>query len=285
MRKVFIVGCGYTGLRLAARWIAEGASVQGSTTRSERLASITRTGAGARLLDMDQPLSPLDVDGRLVYYLVPPAPQGARDARLERFLECLQGTLERIVYMSTTGVYGDRHGDWVNEDTPAGSATDRAIRRLAAETALRAFADARRMSWCILRVPGIYGPGRLPLERLRRAEPAIRPEEATPTSRIHVDDLASACFAAGRSAAADGRIYNVTDGSDDSLTAYLQRVARAGHLPSPPLIGRAEARARLSASSWSFLGESRRVDNRRMREELGVPLAYGDLDAGIRASL
>ena len=237
------------------------------------------------LLDMDQPLAPVDGGGRLVYYLVPPAPVGARDARLERFLECLQGTPERIVYMSTTGVYGDRHGEWVSENTPPAPATERAIRRLAAETALRASAGARRISWCILRVPGIYGPGRLPLERLRRAEPAIRPEEATPTNRIHVDDLASVCLAAGRCAAADGRIYNVTDGSDDSLTVYLQRVARAGHLPPPPLIGRAEARARLSASAWSFLGESRRVDNRRMREELGVTLAYADLDAGILASL
>ncbi len=81
------------------------------------------------------------------------------------------------------------------------------------------------------------------------------------------------------------RIYNVADGSDDSLTSYLQRVARIGNLPPPPLISRSEARATLSDSTWSFLGESRRIDNRRMREELGVALAYHDLDAGIRASL
>ena len=89
----------------------------------------------------------------------------------------------------------------------------------------------------------------------------------------------------GSRARADRRIYNVTDGSDDSLTAYLQRVARIGGLPPPPMISRAEAARPLSESSWSFLGESRRVDNRRMRDELGVALAYGDLDAGIRASL
>lgn len=285
MHRVFIAGCGYTGLELAARWVAEGASVAGSTTRSERMDSITKTGALAVRLDLDQPPSPLDVDGRLVYYLVPPAPHGARDLRLECFLASLQGSPQRIVYMSTTGVYGDHRGGRVTEETPPAPVTDRAIRRLAAETALRQFADARRISWCILRVPGIYGPGRLPLERLRRAEPAIRPEEATPTSRIHALDLASACLAAGRVAAADRRIYNVTDGSDESLTAYLQRVARVCNLPPPPLIGREEARERLSAAAWSFLAESRRVDNRRMVQELGVRLAYADLDEGIRASL
>ena len=97
--------------------------------------------------------------------------------------------------------------------------------------------------------------------------------------------MASSCLKAGLAAFADGRIYNVTDGTDDSLTSYLQRVARIGGLPQPPLISRAEARERSSESSWSFLGESRRVDNQRLREELGVALAYADLDAGIRASL
>jgi nucleoside-diphosphate-sugar epimerase len=150
---------------------------------------------------------------------------------------------------------------------------------------LRGWAEQRAVSWCILRVPGIYGPGRLPLERLRQREPAILPEQATPSNRIQVEDLVSACVAAGDSARADRRIFNVTDGSDDSLTAYLQRVARIANLPPPPLISRSEAERRFSASSWSFLAESRRVGNRRLTEELGVTLRYTDLDAGIRASL
>jgi nucleoside-diphosphate-sugar epimerase len=150
---------------------------------------------------------------------------------------------------------------------------------------LRTWADARQVSWCILRVSGIYGPDRLPLERLRRGEPAIALSEATPTNRIHVDDLVSACIAAALSPAADRRIVNVTDGSDDSSTAFLRRVARITGLPAPPLVSRAEAQRTFSPSSWSFLGESRRVSNRRLREDLGVQLAYEDLDAGIRASL
>jgi nucleoside-diphosphate-sugar epimerase len=136
-----------------------------------------------------------------------------------------------------------------------------------------------------LRVPGIYGPGRLPLDRLRRGDPAIDPLEAMPGNRIHVDDLVTACIAAGSGPQAGRRIYNVTDGTDDSLTAYLQRVARIANLPPPPFISRADAQKTYSAMSWSFLSESRRVGNQRMLDELRVALAYHDLDAGIRASL
>jgi nucleoside-diphosphate-sugar epimerase len=216
---------------------------------------------------------------------VPPAKGSDGDPRLERYLESLESMPRRLIYLSTTGVYGDRAGAVVNEDTPTAPITARAARRVAAERTLRAWADARRVSWCILRVPGIYGPGRLPLERLRRGEPAVVPREATPGNRIHVADLVTACVAAGVAAAADGRIYNVTDGSEDSLTEYLLRVAEIAKLPAPPLVSRAHAERALSETSWSFLAESRRVDNRRMLDELGVALEFHDLDAGIRASL
>jgi nucleoside-diphosphate-sugar epimerase len=286
MHSVSIVGCGYTGSRLAERWLNLKHMVRGFGARPESLRQIAATGAEARLLNLDLPLAaPIDFDGQLVYYTVPPAPAGDRDQRLERLLEHVAGTPRRFVYLSTTGVYGDRTGASVDEETLPDPKSARAVRRLAAENCVRAWADSHAISWCILRVPGIYGPGRLPLDRLRRGEAAINLEEAGPSNRIHVEDLATACVTAGFASSADGRIYNVTDGSDDSLTAYLQRVARLGGLPPPPLISRAEAQAIFSDSSWSFLGESRRVDNRRMLHELGVALAYDDLDAGIRASL
>ncbi len=272
-------------MRLARRFHSLGRAVRGFCCRPQSLEAVAAAGAEAVPLDLDLPLERLQFGGELLYYMAPPARDGARDARLEHFLEHVQGRPERIVYLSTTGVYGDRRGTWVNEDTSPAPQTARAVRRLAAENALRGWAEAHGVSWCVLRVAGIYGPGRLPLERLRRGEPAISLEEATPSNRIHVEDLTTSCLTAGFAAAADGRIYNVTDGTDDSLTSYLQRVARIGGLPQPPLISRAEARKRASESSWSFLGESRRVDNRRLREELGVALAYADLDAGIRASL
>ena len=220
-----------------------------------------------------------------IYYAVPPPAQGSHDPRLERFLGSCQGAPARLIYLSTTGVYGDHGGARVAEDTAPQPKTMRAQRRLAAETALRNWAEPRGFSWCILRLPGIYGPGRLPLARLRSGSPAIIPAEATPGNRIHVTDLVNACLAAGVEPRAHRRIYNITDGTRDSLTEYLLRVACIARLPPPPLISRAEAQQSLSASSWSFLAESRRVDNQRMLDELNVELCYRDLDAGIRASL
>jgi nucleoside-diphosphate-sugar epimerase len=272
-------------LRLAQRLRHADVRVRGFATRPASLAEIAATGAEPVLLNLDETPARVDLDGQVVFYSVPPAPSGARDDRLERFLGNADGRPRRVVYLSTTGVYGDARGAPVDEETPPAPQTERAARRLAAETTLRQWADPRGISWCILRIPGIYGPGRLPLDRLRHRDPAIDPQEATPGNRIHVEDLASACVAAGGAPQAHRRIYNVTDGSSDSLTAFLQRVARLCGLPAPPLISRAEARRLASAASWSFLSESRRVDNRRMLDELGVAPVYRDLDAGIRASL
>jgi len=285
MQSVSIVGCGYTGLRLADRWRNLRSAVRGFAAREESLQRIASIGAESKRLNLDSDPPLLDFEDQLVYYAVPPEPRGERDPRLERLLRHSVGKPRRFIYFSTTGVYGDRGGDAVDEDTEPKPRTERAVRRLAAETALREWADSHAVSWCILRIPGIYGPGRLPLERLRRGDPAIDPRETAPGNRIHVEDLVTACIAAGIAPRADGRIYNVTDGSDDSLTSYLQRVARIAALPPPPLISLADARDTFPASSWSFLSEARRVSNRRMLDELGVALAFHDLDAGIRASL
>ena len=285
MPPVSIVGCGYTGLRLAQRCLNLRHRVRGFATRPESLRHIAAVGAEAKALNLDAEPALIDFAEHLVYYAVPPEPAGNRDLRLERLIAHVDGKPRRFIYFSTTGVYGDRGGALVNEDTPAAPETQRALRRLAAENALREWADSHAVSWCILRIPGIYGPDRLPLERLRRREPAIDPRESTPSNRIHVEDLVTACLAAGGSPRADGRIYNVPDGSDDSATAYLERVARIGSLPAPPLISRADAEKTLPPTSWSFLRESRRVDNRRMLDELRVTLAFHDLDSGIRASL
>jgi nucleoside-diphosphate-sugar epimerase len=284
MQPVSIVGCGYTGRRLAERLRNSGAAVRGFAVSTASLRQIAALGVEALQLDLDAAMARIDFTGHLVYYSVPPARERS-DTRLARFLEGLAGTPQRLIYLSTTGVYGDQAGATVDEDTPPAPRTERAIRRLAAENALRGWADSHAVSWCVLRVAGIYGPGRLPLDRLRRGVPAVVPQEATPGNRIQVADLVSACAAAGCAAAADRRIYNVTDGNDHTPTEFLRRVASIAGLPAPPLVGRAAAERTLSAASWSFLAESRRVNNARMIEELGVELQYRDLDAGIRASL
>jgi len=135
----------------------------------------------------------------------------------------------------------------------------------------------------ILRVPGIYGPDRLPLERLRRREPALREEDAGPGNRIHVDDLVAAIVAAMDRRSAEG-VYNVTDGDYSSTTAYLQLTAAVAGIEPPELISKAEALAKIPAGMLSFLLESRRVENRRMLADLGLRLQYPTLQSGVLAS-
>jgi nucleoside-diphosphate-sugar epimerase len=186
--------------------------------------------------------------------------------------------------MSTTGVYGDAGGELVDESTPVMPLTDRARRRVSAEEMTRVWCHERRVRRVVLRVPGIYGPDRLPLQRLRQSEPVVRPEDAGISNRIHVDDLVTACEAAIDNKEARG-VYNVTDGNAISSPAFMDMVADIAGLPRPPRVPMEEAQLTFSPERLSFLNESRRVSNERMLKHLGVKLRYADLAAGIRASL
>jgi nucleoside-diphosphate-sugar epimerase len=190
----------------------------------------------------------------------------------------------RIVLISTTGIYGNCQGEWVDETRPPNPQADRAHRRLDAETTLRAWCEQRGVEWMILRVPGIYGPARLPEQRLREAKPVLREQDAPYSNRVHVDDLVSACLAAARHSPAQ-RIYNISDGHPTTMTDYFNRVAEALGLPRPPELTPEQAKHALSDGMLSYLAESKRLDNRRMREELGVVPRYPDLDAGLAASV
>jgi len=286
-QSCLIVGCGYTGLRLARRlhplWHVS------ATARSDSAAaSLAATGITVVRADLDAPPAPGSlaqvVDGAAIAYLAPPPDTGATDPRLENLLAALGLARPSVLlYMSTTGVYGDTRGGMVTEDSPLAPSNDRSRRRVAAETAARTWCGARGVRCVVLRVPGIYGPGRLPLDRLQRGEPALRPEDAGPGNRIHVDDLVTACVAALERPVSGA--FNVTDGNPATTTEFLQRTAAVAGLPAPPLVALAEAHGRISAGMLVFLRESRTVDNRRMREELGVAPRYAQLDAGIAASL
>jgi nucleoside-diphosphate-sugar epimerase len=187
----------------------------------------------------------------------------------------------RIVAISTSGVYGDRRGALVNEDTPPHPQVDRARRRLDMERQLREWTDEHGVPLVILRVGGIYGPGRLPLQRIRDQVPVLQEALAPSTNRIHVDDLVQVCVAAAERGGA-GRIYNVSDGQDSNMTEYFYTIADAFGLPRPPEVDWAQAERVMSPGMLSYLRESRRMDNRRMLEELGVTLAYPDLVEGLK---
>ncbi|WP_405235591.1 SDR family oxidoreductase [Lentisalinibacter orientalis] len=282
-----IVGAGYTGRRVARRLADERAAVHCLTGSAASAAALADAGIAATALDLDESgtLPRLPGGALRVLYLVPPGEgEGEDDPRLARFLAALPRQPERFVLASTSGVYGDCGGELVDEERPPAPSTERARRRVAAETTLRRWADAEGVSWTILRIAGIYGPGRLPLEAIRSGQPVIREEDASPGNRIHVDDLARVCIAA-LEPAAPGGIYNVADGSGQSSGAFFRRVAEAAGLPAPPAVSRAEARRQMSPMRYSFLAEARRLDTRRLRETLGVELAYDDPAAGVRASL
>ncbi|MGI9247298.1 MAG: NAD-dependent epimerase/dehydratase family protein [Steroidobacteraceae bacterium] len=285
-----VVGCGYVGARLA-RAEAARRPVLGLVRSGPRASALQAGGTNVLRVDLDAAQPELQTaiaaaaSGAAVVYLVPPPDAGTTDPRLESFLKQLGEVIPAVfIYVSTTGVYGDAGGATVDELSPLLPVTDRSRRRVAAEGAAASWCAARGVRCVSLRVPGIYGPHRLPLERLERGEPVLRPEEAGPGNRIHVDDLVACIVAAMDQPDARGT-YNVTDGDHSSTTVYLQQLAQAAGLPAPATVTRAEAASRIPAGMLAYLLETRRVDNRRMREELGVRPLYPSLQAGLQASL
>jgi len=284
---VLLVGCGYVGSRLARR-LAPDYDVAALVRTNESATALMKQGIRAVALDLDRARLGAHIPEQLeqfaTFYLAPPPEQGESDLRLDRFLQLAAVPPRAFVYISTTGVYGDTQGGRVDESTPVAPLTERARRRVSAEEMTRVWCTERRVRRIVLRVPGIYGPGRLPLERLRRSEPAVRPDEAGISNRIHVDDLVEACLVAAKNPEARG-VYNVTDGASCSSTEFLNRVAHWSQLPAPPQVSMDEAQLTFSAERLSFLNESRQVSNDRMLKHLGVKLRYADMDAGIRQSL
>lgn len=284
MKIILIVGCGYMGRRVSRLERAEGNRVV-AMARSEVSADmLEQEGMEVVMGDLDDAasLEGLPLEGAIVYYFAPPLSEGLVDCRIGNFLSSLDPSSlpERVVLISTTGVYGNCRGDWVTEDRPPAPEADRAKRRLSAETILRSWGEASSIPVIILRVPGIYGPGKLPERRLRKGLPVLREEDSPFSNRIHADDLARACLAAARKGK-EGGIYNISDGHPTTMTDYFYKVADHMGLPRPPAISLEEARRQLSEGMLSYLAESKRLDNRKMREELGVVPIYPDLDSGL----
>jgi nucleoside-diphosphate-sugar epimerase len=284
---ILIAGCGYVGQRLAAL-LRQQYDVSAVVRTPDRVAELGRLGIPAVAIDLDRVRANTTIPERLeqeaIVYLTPPPSSGESDLRLDRFLQLATVPPRAFLYMSTTGVYGDVPTGSVDEGSAVSPRTDRARRRVSAEEMTRVWCNERRVRRVVLRVPGIYGPQRLPLDRLRRCEPVVSEAEAGIANRIHVDDLVQACILAVTNADARG-VYNVSDGTSISSTAFMNAVARLAGLPLPPQVSMVEAQLTFTPERLSFVNESRRVSNERMLKHLGVKLKYADIDAGIRASL
>jgi len=236
--------------------------------------------------DLDQTVvEPVVLDERsAMIYSIPPAPDAAGTTRLGQMLQAIQPALRRVVYLSTTGVYGDQQGRLTDECIPASPVNARATRRLADEQLLLEYCGQHDCEAIILRVPGIYGPGRLGIRRIQSATPFIAEEDAYPGNRIHVDDLVQCAIAALRPDTPQG-VYNVGDGDHRSSIAFATKVAELAGLQTPTGVSRAEAIETFSDLRLSFLSEARTLDTTKMRDLLCVVPRYSNAEDGIRASL
>lgn len=286
--QVLIFGCGDTGRRVAQHYLAQQLPVAGvvCSEASDRL--LRNAGIESFLIDLDMPVinTGLPSQDAQFLYMVPPPDQGDSDPRLHNALTALEqsGLPARILYISTTGVYGDCQGRWIDETAPLAPTTPRAQRRVAAENLIREWCDAHHVAWIILRVPAIYGPGRLPLERLRSGMAVLHADACGYTNRIHIDDLARICIKA-MNQAPDNSIYNVSDGNPSTFTDYLMLLAELTGLPKPLLVSMQEAASRIDTGMLEFMRESKRVRNDKLLHDLELTLHYPDARSGILASL
>lgn len=283
MKRLLIIGCGDVGERLVRRYQGQ-AHFMGLTRSAAGADRLRALGVIPLVGDLDQPatLQNLPVaDG--VFHFAPPPAEGRHDVRTRHLLQALsrRGAAAPLVYISTSGVYGDCGGSWVRESRQTAPVNGRAIRRVDAERQLRIWGKRHDVRVSLLRAPGIYAADRLPLERIRRGTPALIAADDSYTNHIHADDLARLAWAAmfrGR----PQRIYHAVDALPIKMGDWFDSCADAFDLPRPPRVTRAEAEGVLSEALLSFLRESRRLSNARATEELRFRYLYPTSDDLLR---
>ena len=271
--RLLIVGCGDVGMRLIPL-LRSRFRVFALTSQSERLSELRSAGVTPILGNLDSPQSLYRLKGLadIVVHLAPPPLQGSLDQRTRNLVAILPRH-GKLVYVSTTGVYGDCKGAFFDETRPVAPVNARAERRVDAERVLRRWARHHEGKLSILRVPGIYAADRLPLERLRQGTPALLDADDVYTNHIHADDLAQ-IIALALFRAQPLRVYHTVDDSALKMGDYFDQVATAFKLPLPPRVPRAELSKQVSPMLLSFMSESRRLSNERMKTELGVRLRW-----------
>lgn len=287
MRRLLIIGCGDVAIRMLP--LVRGRyRIYALSRAAQRFPALRALGVMPVRGDLDHPdtLTPIAGLAHDVVHFAPPPGRGLHDTRTAHLVAALAkgGSLpQQVVYISTSGVYGDCGGELVAETRPARPQTDRARRRTDAEKRLREWGTRSGVSVAILRAPGIYAADRLPLARLARGTPALRPEDDAYVNHVHADDLARMVVAALRRGHPN-RAYNAADDAPQKMGDYFDMVADKFGLPRPPRIARAEASETLPGSLLSFMSESRRLANRRIKHELRLRLRYPTVADGIAAA-
>jgi nucleoside-diphosphate-sugar epimerase len=286
---LLIVGCGDVGLRVARlvgkRWRVLALSSSPARFEALRAAGIVPLPGN---LDRPETLARLAGLADAVLHLAPPAASGEHDERTVRLIHALARSprLRRLVYASTSGVYGDCGGAWVDETRRLRPGTDRARRRVDAEARLRMFGRSSGVTVTLLRIPGIYALGREggdPRDRLARGTPVLATGDDVFTNHIHADDLARACVAALHRGLPQ-RAVNASDDGELRMGEYFDLAADLFAMARPPRVSLAEALTMLSPMQLSFMNESRRLVNRRLKRELRLVLRHPTVAEGLRAS-
>lgn len=284
MERLLIVGPGDVARRALPALVARYetlALVRGDGARPAIEALGARTAVG----DLDRPetLAPLAGRADAVLHLAPPDETRDGDRRTRNLVAALSGAAmlpRRVVYISTSGVYGDCGGARVDETRPVNPQSARAARRVDAERTIAEWGAREGSKVTILRVPGIYAADRLPLERLRRGTPVLRDEDDVYTNHVHADDLAAICVRA-LDADAPAGTYNASDDSELKMGEWFDLVADRSGLSRPPRIARADAERLIPPLLLSFMSESRRLVNRRIKDALGIVLRYPTVFDGV----
>lgn len=276
-QRLLIVGCGDVALRVV-RLLGARYRLYALARSREKFEALRAAGIVPVTGDLDDAASLSRIAGlaQVILHFAPPPKSGREDRRTRHLLAALgkaNSVPQRLVYISTSGVYGDCGGARVDETRRTAPATARAVRRVDAERYLRAWSRRCGVNLNILRVPGIYAPGRLPLERIRNGVPALRDEDDAWSNHIHADDLARIAVAALRHGR-PCRVYHASDDEPMKMGTYFDLLADRFALPRPPRIAASRAEEEIPAGLLSFMGESRRLVNRRIQRELGVELRY-----------
>ncbi len=290
------MGCGYIGKKLA-RLLFEQEIMPGCIVHSKGSADdCLAMGLSPLAFDLDKAdrgLSEIALreavlnvfEDAVVAYFVPPQPQGDSDQRMQNFVSMLDGLTvapEKILLISTTGVYGDCHGEWIDEQRATMAQVDRARRRLSAESRLQKYCDLNKTALIIFRVPGIYAVDKLPLKRILSGQPIVNADDSGFTNRIHADDLSAFCAEALMCDVTPG-IYNCCDGAPSTMNDYFMKVADAAGLVRPAEISLLQAQQQLSKGMLSYLAESKRISNEKLLMHFKTKLKYPDLSTGLQS--
>lgn len=287
-RLSLIIGCGDVGKRVAKQLMQIRQPVIAASHSEESRNTLKQLGIDSVFADLDEidSLKLLPAEATQIYYFAPPPSDGEVDSRMTNFLASLKlsNSKTRIIYISTTGVYGDHQGEWIDESTPTTAPSNRSKRRLNAETRLIRFCEQKNCEYIILRVGGIYCLPKLPLQRLQSGVKILKANIAPASNRIHANDLANICITAMNSQHVN-EIYNACDGNPTSISDYFIQVAKIFHLPAPEEIDWDQANKDISPAMMSYLQESKKIKIDKLLQQLEIQFKYPDLDSGLKQCL